>query len=326
MGKDYNSSITCFNENFTYACCDSENFTYDCCSYGNYSSYYCNNGDFIYDCCNGWVFVFDCNFEQADFATFVLTCIIICIGLPLTLVSIYSVYFTVRKDNIAPIYVINLFISDLIQLCSMIVWVAEPKDWKIYEIFFYIYYLGVMASVGFMVCVALERYLVIAWPLWYHNRKTIKSSLVVCIVVWSLPVIYLVLPLCFWVSYAVADTMFAAFLLIPFPLFIFFLVGTLRALSSARSVPSDEKRRIVAILVVALLIYTLLFLPSIIWSLAEEASYNCVFSHLTFILLQLSPLADLIMYVFIRKGAIDKLLTSLCCSKVNSDEITRTTA
>ncbi|XP_028279815.1 G-protein coupled receptor 4-like [Parambassis ranga] len=270
-------------------------------------------------------FTYHCNYSQAYFAIFVLTCIIICIGLPLTLVSIYSVYFTVRKDNVASIYVINLFISDLIQLCYMIVWVAEPEDWTLYVIFSYLYYLGVMASVGFMVCVALERYLVIAWPLWYHNRKTVKSALVVCIVVWSLPLIYL-LPCYFWVSFQIAETIFAVFHLIPFPLFMFFLVGTLRALSSARSVPSDEKRRIVAILVVVLLIYTLLFLPSIVWSLAEEARDNCVFNNLSFVLLQLSPLADLIMYVFIRKSAVDKLLTSLCCSKMNNDEITRTTA
>ncbi|XP_044229427.1 ovarian cancer G-protein coupled receptor 1-like [Thunnus albacares] len=115
----------------------------------------------------------------------VITCIIISIGLPLTLVAIYSLYSQVQNNNVAPIFIINLLISDIIQLCCMIVVVAKP-DWKNEEIFCYIYYYSVLASVGFMVCVALERYLVIAWPLWYHVRSTIKISLVVCVVVWTL--------------------------------------------------------------------------------------------------------------------------------------------
>ncbi|XP_028279804.1 ovarian cancer G-protein coupled receptor 1-like [Parambassis ranga] len=183
---------------------------------------------------------------------------------------------------------------------------------------FYFLHFGLMASVGFMVCVSMERYLVIAHPLWYRYRRTIKSSVIVSIVVWILPLVY-VLPSYFQVDFHISETIYGVFCLLPLPLFMFFLVGTLRALSSARSVPSDEKRRIVAILVVVLLIYTLLFLPEIIWSLVEEASNNSIFTDLCLCLLQLSPLADLIMYVFIRKGAIDNLLSSLCCDRMDSD-------
>ncbi|XP_044229423.1 ovarian cancer G-protein coupled receptor 1-like [Thunnus albacares] len=225
---------------------------------------------------------------------------------------------------IAPIFIINLLISDIIQFCYMIVLVAKP-DWKNEEIFFHIYYYSVLASVGFMVCVALERYLIIAWPLWYHFRRTIKISLVVCVVVWTLPLVY-VLPLYFWDEFEVSETIFAVFLLVPFPLLIFFLGGTLKSLSAAISVSSDEKRRIVGMLVLVLLIYTLLFLPNIIWYLVEEASDNDTFDNLTFILLRFSPLADLILYVFMRKGVIDKLLASLCCCRMDSDDNSRSSA
>ena len=69
-----------------------------------------------------------------------------------------SLKLQVRKDHVAPIYVINLLISDIIQLCSRIVYAAKPNDPIIFVIGFSFYQIGLMASVGFMVCVSLERY------------------------------------------------------------------------------------------------------------------------------------------------------------------------
>ncbi|XP_028279808.1 G-protein coupled receptor 4-like [Parambassis ranga] len=275
---------------------------------------YCNYADYsiIHGCLNG----------KIGFIMYVVTWIVLCVGLPLIFMAIVAVYFLVRKGHIAPIYVLNLFISDLIQLSCMIVWVSDNKASMVYDVFDCIYIFGVMVSTGFMVCVSLERYLVIAHPLWYRYRRTVKAPALVCIVVWVLPLVY-VLPLYFQVDFHIRETIYAILCLLPLPLFMFFLVGTLRALSSARSVPSDEKRRIVAILVVVLLIYTMLFLPSIIWSLTDGTKANCIFSCGTIILLQLSPLADLTMYVFIRKGVIDNLLSSLCCDRMDSDADTQ---
>ncbi|XP_067466964.1 ovarian cancer G-protein coupled receptor 1-like [Thunnus thynnus] len=273
-------------------------------------------------------FDYDYNYTDYDYSnatypsvagphiTYVITCVIISISIALTLVAIYSLYSQVQNNNVTPIFIINLLISDIFQLCYMIVEVANP-DWKIDEIFFYIYYHSVLASVGFMVCIALERYLLIAWPLWYHVRRNIKSSLVVCVVVWTLPLVF-VLPLYFWFESSLI--IFAVFLLVPFLLLVFFLAGTLKSLSAAISVSSDEKRRIMGMLVLVLLIYTLLFLPTIIKFLVGEASDNDIFSYLTVMIRQLSPLADLILYVFMRKGVIDKLLASLCCCRMDSDD------
>ncbi|XP_042289549.1 lysophosphatidic acid receptor 4-like isoform X4 [Thunnus maccoyii] len=230
----------------------------------------------------------------------------------------------VQNNNVAPIFIINLLISDIIQLCCMIVKLAKPMGWNIYEILFNIYYYSVLASVGFMVCVALERYLLIAWPLWYRFSGTIKNSLVVCVVIWILPLVH-VLVLISPRDYRVKITIFSIFFLVPFPLLIFFLGGTLKSLSAAISVSSDEKRRIVGMLVLVLLIYTMLFLPNIIWFLVE-APYNPTFTNLSFMLLRSSPLADLILYVFMRKGAIDKLLASLCCCRMDSDDNSRSSA
>ncbi|XP_051254015.1 mas-related G-protein coupled receptor member A4-like [Dicentrarchus labrax] len=169
-----------------------------------------------------------------------------------------------------------------------------------------------MVSVCFMVCIALERFLVIVCPLWYRCRRSIKSSVLICVLVWVVP------PVIFFLHIFRRNPL-PIFLLLPFPLFIFFLVGVLKALSASISVPSDEKRRIVGILVLVLLIYTLLFLPFIIWMLRQI--YNGTLYNLSLMFVRLSPLADLVLYIFMRKGIIEKILASVCCCRKDSNDI-----
>lgn len=64
----------------------------------------------------------------------------------------------VQHDHIAPIYVINLLCSDLIQVCCMIIWVTKIKNEQLIRVTCFIYVFGLLTSVCFMVCVALERY------------------------------------------------------------------------------------------------------------------------------------------------------------------------
>ncbi|XP_034538055.1 proteinase-activated receptor 1-like [Notolabrus celidotus] len=249
---------------------------------------------------------------------YVVTCIVISIGLPLMIVTIYALLYLVRKGQVAPIYVINLLISDIIQLCCMIVLVSNhgtPMAEAVYSC-------GLMTSVCFMVCISLERYLVIVHPLWYRFKRTIKISVAVCAVVWAFPAV------CFLIVFPrvpdkVPLIVLSIFHIIPFPLFIFFLVRSLRTLSSSVSVHSDEKRQIVGTLVVVLLIYTLLFLPTIIMFLLLMADfYSVMFHFMSDMLLSLSPLADLLLYIFIRKQTMGNCLASVCCCKKESNDPT----
>lgn len=60
----------------------------------------------------------------------------------------------VHNNNITPIFIINIFISDLIQICSMIIFVSNVNNLFI-KLLMHSY--GLIAGVGFMVCVAMER-------------------------------------------------------------------------------------------------------------------------------------------------------------------------
>ncbi|XP_035982741.1 G-protein coupled receptor 4-like [Fundulus heteroclitus] len=237
------------------------------------------------------------------------------IGLPLTLTVIVAIFLQVKKDQGAPVYVINLLFSDLIQFCARITGLFRPR------IASGIIDFGLMASVGFMVCISLERYLVIAKPLWYRFRRNIKTYVVVCVVVWTLPLSVL-LTVYLTREYDTAkifyQTIVPSLALLPFPLFIFFLVGTIKALSAALSVPAEEKRRIVAIQVVVLLIYSLLFLPIISKLLSKEFK---LIHYLLFLAgIYLSPLADPTLYLLTRKSFLDTFLASLCSCKASDNQ------
>ncbi|XP_029006392.3 proto-oncogene Mas-like, partial [Betta splendens] len=220
----------------------------------------------------------------------------------------------VKKDNVAPIFVINLLVSDVIQLCALIVMLKGNTF--AYHVSYTMYTIGVLASVGFMLCIALERYLLIVWPLWYRTRRTVKKSLLLCAVVWTFAVFYFVFGIVIGLNEQIDLFLnITAVLLLPLPLPVFFLVGTFRALSASISVHAEEKRRIVGLLVLVLLIYTLLFLPCMISFFAHYRDYKL--GVVADFFLRLNPVADLFLYIFLRKGAVNQVWFCLCCCRKN---------
>ncbi|XP_053189551.1 mas-related G-protein coupled receptor MRG-like [Scomber japonicus] len=249
----------------------------------------------------------------------IVSWIVIAICLPLIIPAIYYLAFSihvllqVRHNHVAPIYVINLLISDLIQLSCMAIFLGNPKG-VLFFISDVIHIIGVMASVGFMmICVSIlyYRYLLIAWPLWYRFRRTVKVSVVVCVVVWVLALVLTFLPM----FIAIGLDTYAVMILLPFPVLIFSVVGIFKGLSAAISVSSEEKRRIVGATILVLLNYTLLFLPYLIYGITKDYTMTDPFAFLFF-----NPLGDLVLYIFMRKGAIDKILASLCCCRMETQQ------
>lgn len=159
-----------------------------------------------------------------------------------------------------------------------------------------------------------NRYLVVAHPVWYQQRRTIKVTVVGCVLVWIISVFVGLLN----------NDYLGAFLIIPLPLLIFFLIKTIKAVS-ATSVPSDEKQRIVAVLVLVVLIYILVFVPRTILEIllltdVDEQTFYFVYDT-TCSLVQLNPLIDLIMYFFINKWVLNKLFSCLCCCKLDNNDL-----
>ncbi|CAI5654924.1 uncharacterized protein LOC109204762 isoform X1 [Oreochromis niloticus] len=272
----------------------------------------------------------------------VLIWILICFFLPVTILFFCCACCAGQRYQVPVIYYTNLIISILIYHCMTFFW------WEILhgivERFFY--YFAVTASLYFKSCIALERYLsvfhcvctfmslniifyseasfvsllccrycFIACPLLDCLRQT-KGSVLVCVLVWVLCIVSVGLAV--FLYEFVRLIIYAA---LPAPLFIFCLAGTLKALPAATSVPTEEKRRIVGTLVLLLLNYFLINLPAVILlTLNLYPRFPETLVDFIIIILSLfSSLLDFILFAFMRKGPIDRLLARLCCCSMESN-------
>ncbi|XP_076141334.1 uncharacterized protein LOC143123959 [Alosa pseudoharengus] len=228
--------------------------------------------------------------------------VILPIALPVVCVAIYGLFSQIKTDHVAPVYVINLLISDVVLICTKpIVFSIQPSGLT-FELLHFVHSVGMLASIVFMVCIAGERYVMIAHPLWYRFQNTITKSLLCSLTVWMATVVA-------EGGFVVALFMSILILyLFPYPFVIFFFVGTGRALSKSISVSPREQRRIMGTLALVLFIYTVLFLPTIVVHLVLS---NCpwLFKDATLqplaimsdCLLSLNPVVDPILYVFMTK-------------------------
>ncbi|MEQ2245349.1 hypothetical protein ILYODFUR_026796 [Ilyodon furcidens] len=159
------------------------------------------------------------------------TLIIICIWTSLAPQAIYCLCSQMRSDQVVPVFIINLLLADSLQICCMIAKVAGLKHCLTREIIGIFEYFGGITSVFFMTFIAMQRYFLIAWPFWYRFSRTLKVSASVSAVSWILSI---------YIGFNDGGWLAA----IPLPLFIFFLVQTLKALSTSHNVPSMKNDKL----------------------------------------------------------------------------------
>ncbi|XP_042073335.1 uncharacterized protein LOC121813558, partial [Haplochromis burtoni] len=250
----------------------------------------------------------------------VLIWIITCFFFPLTTLFFCCVCCAGRRYQVPVIYYTNLIISILIHH-SMMFYMMVLRWYILHDtIVCFLYYFSVTASLYFRLCIALERYCFIACPLLDCFRQT-EGSVLVCVLVWVFCSVSVALAV---FSYEFVRLIIYAAL--PAPLFIFCLAGTLKALPAATSVPTEEKRRTVGTLVLLLLNYFLINLPAVILltlnlypPFPETLHPETATDFIIIIFFLFSSLLDFILFAFMCKGPIDRLLARLCCCSMESN-------
>ncbi|XP_040923512.1 mas-related G-protein coupled receptor member A6-like [Betta splendens] len=230
------------------------------------------------------------------------------ISLPLNGAVIFATFSQVQRD-VTRIYVMNLLVSDLLQLCFMMALLPNDETF----ILFYAYHFSLMASVGFRTCLALERCSVILCPRVSCFRQSIVCG-VVCLFLW-------LVPLCVFIfaMFVPVSIVHVIYLLLPCPFLISTLVISLISLCVNSSVNLSLKHRVVGSVVLLVLVHMLLIIPSlIVWLSGGTGSY--ILDHVPYVILKLVPLADTFLYFFLTKRDTDNNLGNSVNRPVMNDE------
>lgn len=226
--------------------------------------------------------------------------------LPLTvLVICWVVCCLGRNERIPVIYYTNLLISNVIIFSTSISLLSRNDDgYTTFTVDPYIYLIGQIANPNLKMCIAIERYYLIARPQMECIRQA-KGAVGVSALVWTVCIITVTFG-----NYI----LMAIVVFFPGLIFIYFLAGMFCILPAATSVPTDEKQRVTGTLVVLLLNYFLMIFPIKICKVLAFHSFDKLeYPDVILTSYWLSPFVDLILLVFMRKGCIDKMLSCLCC-------------
>ncbi|XP_071399081.1 proteinase-activated receptor 2-like [Centroberyx affinis] len=258
--------------------------------------------------------------------------VIFFVGLPSVCLAGYALLSLLKKDQAAPIFAINLLLSDLLQISITIVFIINRFFDDAFQPFVTVRCLtrlfvrtGLCASLGFMVLISVERYLLVGCPLWYHVKNNAKFPTLISICLWTLSLTYATLDYVFLIN-RLSLLLFSAICLLPAPFLAGFFAATWKALheSTAMRQEARNRRRVLGALSLVLGIYIVLFLPfsfrNLYYSLKgdtdAEDSVRDLSSVLTSALVYLSPLTDPFIYIFMRRDIKDTVEAFPCCRRL----------
>lgn len=261
--------------------------------------------------------------------------VIFLIGLPEVCLACYALLYLLKKDKVAPIFAINLLLSDLIQIGITVVFIVSRFFDATFDPFVrarcfarLFVRLGLTSSLGFMLLISAERYILVACPVWYHTRNNSKLSILISVGIWIFSLAYATLDNVFLIKETRWSLLLLSIIcLLPAPFLLGFFTATWKALNKSAAMRHDTKnrRRVLGVLGLVLGSYTVLFFPfsfrnlyySIKGDNASDAEdlFRDFSGVLTSALVYLSPLIDSLIYIFIRRDIRDTVEAFPCCKK-----------
>ncbi|XP_075469222.1 G-protein coupled receptor 68 [Ascaphus truei] len=113
------------------------------------------------------------------------------IGLPANCLSLYYGYLQIKANNELGIYLCNLTVADLLYIFSLPFWLQymlQHDNWTYNEtmckICGILLYENIYISIGFLCCISVDRYLALVHPFRFYQLKTMKTALLVSMVIW----------------------------------------------------------------------------------------------------------------------------------------------
>lgn len=258
-------------------------------------------------------------YENVEYPEAIFIWIVSVIEIPLILLTLFAMCSLRRHHHAGSVYVINLIMSDLLQSVLLLLATTPLVGKTLWRTYKYSMIVGLL----FMACIAFERYLLVCHPHWYRSHHTVVTSHTFTLIIWLVPLTYAIPAGSEFINVTQCVVVF-----IPYIIIILSFAGTCRGLSHAISFTSKKQIVILGNLSLVLVNYTFLILPLSFTTLFTRCllnyqhlnvAYNIyIFCHC---LLYLNPLADCLLYFFMRSD-IDKIIKSLHCCRSSHNSIT----
>ncbi|XP_041055703.1 P2Y purinoceptor 8-like [Carcharodon carcharias] len=221
---------------------------------------------------------------------------VILISLPGNGISLWLLCFHTRPKTPLVIFMINLTITDILLaffLPFQIAYHLNHCDWvfgkNLCTFLTTLFYANMYCSILTMTCISIERYVGVAYPIWYSKGRKRWHAMIICFGIWTILIIVL-LPLeysdltfevkqlnittCFdvlkrdmlpnmktWGLFLF--TLFVLLFLIPFTITVICYTLVILKLSQAsQTAHSERKRRAVYLAAIVLLVFVTCFAPN----------------------------------------------------------------
>jgi len=255
------------------------------------------------------------NPEKVEHAEAVFIWILCIIEIPVLLLTLFALCFHIKSHRASSVYVINLILSDLLQMCFIFVLTTKLANVALWSAYKYCLIIGLF----FMACIAIERYILVSYPHWYRSHHSLKMSCFISFIIWLVPLTFTNIKQ--QDIFTLLSQCIACF--IPYSVILLCFVGTWRGLSHTISLTAHKRKLILGSLSLVLLNYTFIILPLSITSFCLVfLEHNPPFAVKVYLfchcLLYLNPLADCVLYLFMRSDAENIMKSIYCCSSPDS--------
>ncbi|MBN3290290.1 GPR4 protein, partial [Polypterus senegalus] len=120
----------------------------------------------------------------------VYSCVVI-IGVPTNSLAVLSLYQARHAVRTVPVYLVNLAVADLVYGCTLPLWIIyfmKEHQWELgraaCQLSGFLFFINMYASVYFVCCIAVDRYLAIVHPVRWRNIHTAKGAIAISIFGW----------------------------------------------------------------------------------------------------------------------------------------------
>ncbi|XP_030626585.1 putative G-protein coupled receptor 132b [Chanos chanos] len=124
----------------------------------------------------------------------VLYSIVVIIGLPANVTTVYLTFLQVRRKNVLGVYLLSLSLCDLTYLCTLPLWAVYvngghqwPWSSVACKVTGYVFFNNMYISIFLLCCVSIDRYVAVVYAAesrgLRHQRLAILVSCLICVVV-----------------------------------------------------------------------------------------------------------------------------------------------